>query len=289
MSYSPLLTSVFTQTQILVKMVINESKINTEIQIIHKINVSLEKMHKFSFKKENSGFSMIEMLFAACIMGIIGIVMSSFLKKNEGSNARFKAKSYSQRLNSRVLDFVKRDLKYQTSFQVKNNGLSFEITRRKMYDGVDTSDTYTVTYTTRCADIPSKLKSSLQNYIYTPEKNRNEIYSDSHKCLERLKDSCASNQYPQLFIDYNTNDQRIPAYKPNIFPNLNLPSLQRSLRKRAAGVALCAGTSNDRVEVMVNTIYLAGKVDKRETVRVSSDQMLLSSKNVSGAVLLQRK
>ncbi|SMF12664.1 PulJ/GspJ family protein [Pseudobacteriovorax antillogorgiicola] len=234
----------------------------------------------------NDGLSLVEMLVALGIMGILAVGVARFSSNFEKSKARSTAKTHTKNINKRLLKFVERDMKFQTAFSVQDNGLTLEITRRKTFDQADTDATYVVRYVTRCQQIPNDIRSILRDRVYAVSRLKQAIYSSAHTCFDRLKDICNDSTYPQVFIEFDDTDDRIPVYRPNLFPDFATQTAKRELRKGTAGTAMCSGESGGKIQVMVNSAYLLSAGDSSESVSVLSDQILLTTDNIAGVTLL---
>ena len=232
------------------------------------------------------GFSLVEILVAIGIMGIIAVGVARFTRNFERSQARANARAHSKKINKRLLKFVQRDMKFQTDFTVEDDGLTLSVTRRKTFDQNDTDAVYTVRFVTRCVDIPAAISNPLETKIFNVDSIRDKIFDSENACFEKLVDLCDNNQYPQVFIDYDTTDDRIPAYRPNLVPDFSGNFAQKTLRQGTLGTAICFGEAGNKLQVVANSIFLTGSVNKQEKVGIISDQVLLTTDNIAGVTLL---
>ena len=122
------------------------------------------------------GFSLVEVLIAIGIMGIIAVGVARFTRNFERSQARANARAHAKKINKRLLKFVQRDMKFQTAFAVEDDGLTLSITRRKTFDQNDTDAVYTVRFVSRCVDIPNAISNPLETKIFDVESIRDKVF-----------------------------------------------------------------------------------------------------------------
>lgn len=231
--------------------------------------------------KNSSGFTIVELMISLGILSLIVVGVMQMSSRIEKGKAYNKARDFAKHQNLQIIEYLKRDMKYQTQIAISNNGLSLSITRPKTYDMTKQGDEYTVAYQSQCIDIPDAVDTLLKVY----KASNAEKFSKS-PCLERLRQTCSENTYPQVSIIADTNDTRIPAYKPSKFPDLSKAKAAAQIRQGGVGSALCFDQSNDQIRIIVSSIYLTGPIRDRETFQVETQQVFLSTGNIAGIRLL---
>lgn len=231
------------------------------------------------------GHSVIELVVAVGLMSIIAMGVVNFFSQVESGNAKSSARAEASSTNKALINLLKRDFKFSTSHQITANGKALTITRRQVYNAVNTNATYSVTFRSECANAPGGPTSigKLVKDHYGSEAVT-VFAAVSSKCLHQL--SCPKGKFPRVVIDVNAAGSRIPVYAPRLYPDLSDTSKPFAFKKSAIGTALCVQESGSKIRAILETVYPVGTEAGQNTVAVVNDEILLSKSALSGLEVL---
>jgi prepilin-type N-terminal cleavage/methylation domain-containing protein len=230
-----------------------------------------------------AGYSLIEILVATAILGAIGVGVASFFENFEKSQTKMAARSQSTDQNHRLLEYVKRDFRYQTAYQVISP-TRMRITRRQRYQTNNSDATYQVEFRSECATPPQSVRNILRA-AYSSNNNQNQIQTNSNRCLQELQ--CPNGQYPQVRVIPDTTGPRIPSYQPQMYPSFaQNQNKQDRIRTGSIGTGLCFYESANKIRVVANSVFLGGESSGVESVSFANDEALLSKSNIAGVEII---
>lgn len=231
------------------------------------------------------GFSLIELMMVVGIIGILAIGVPMFSRNFEQGQARSDARSSSNELNHRLVSLIERDFRYQSEYQISNNQLNLQINRRQQYRPNTSDAYYPVAYRTECATPPSGLRDFFRE-VYSAANLQEVINQPENQCLSRL--ACSAGSYPriQIIAPSNTNGGRIPEYSPRLYPDFSSVAQRDGIRRGVVGSAACFIRSGSRIRLITQSVFLTGRLADRETVRVISDEALLSDSSIASFEVL---
>lgn len=206
-------------------------------------------------KRQNSqGFSMVEIMIAMAIMGIVAVFASRFMKSTQEARVQVRARADAQNKTASLAKLVERDLNFRqsnTSLTISGNGTRLSIIRRQAVDlnNLATSDlTYEVQYISECVSRPTRLGTyhGLRSQLNEPR------LQNEGRCLKIL--NCDNTQLPRIRIQI-VGTGRIPPYPSLLYPELQLSG---TLGDRTLGQALCVTAAPDQLRISVDAIHAFG-------------------------------
>jgi prepilin-type N-terminal cleavage/methylation domain-containing protein len=200
------------------------------------------------------GFSLVEIMIAMAIMGILAVFTSRFMKSSQEARVQVNARADAQNRSTALVRLVERDLNFRlsnTSFAVANNGTRLSITRRQAVDlnNLASSDlSYQVEFISECVSRPARLNTyqGIRTQLNDPR------LQNHGRCLKTL--NCDDGQIPRVRIQI-TGTGRIPTYSSLLFPQLNLNG---TIGDRTLGQALCVTAVADQIRISVDAIHAFG-------------------------------
>jgi prepilin-type N-terminal cleavage/methylation domain-containing protein len=206
-------------------------------------------------KRGNSqGFSMVEIMIAMAIMGIVAVFASRFMKSTQEARVQVRARADAQNKNGALAKLVERDLNFRqsnTALTVSANGTRLSIIRRQAVDlnNLASSDlTYEVQYISECVSRPARLATyhGLRSQLNEPR------LQNEGRCLKIL--NCDDTQIPRIRIQI-VGSGRIPPYPSLLYPEL---PLNGTIGDRTLGQALCVTAAPDQLRITVDAIHAFG-------------------------------
>ncbi|MFW7377317.1 MAG: PulJ/GspJ family protein [Oligoflexus sp.] len=234
---------------------------------------------------QSSGYSLIELMVVAGLVGFIAIGIARFTKNFESSQAKSDARAYSHEMSQRLLGFIQRDFRYQTAFQTAPNQLRLVITRPQQYNANDPDATYQVLFQSECASPPAEMQAFI-NDVYNTS-NRTKLLAAENPCLRRL--ACPNGQYPRVRIATNpasAPNDRIPKYQPPRFPDFDNPENRKNVRRSMVGAAVCFFNAGNRIRIVSQSVFLGGQANEEEMLHVTSDEAFVTTSNIAGVELI---
>jgi prepilin-type N-terminal cleavage/methylation domain-containing protein len=203
---------------------------------------------------DSQGFSLVEIMIAMAIMGIVAVFAARFMKGTQEARVQVNARADAQNKTAALAKLVERDLNFRqsnTSFTLSANGTSLSIIRRQAVDlnNLASSDlTYEVQYISECVSRPSRLGTyqGLRSQL-----NEARLQNDG-RCLKIL--NCDNSQIPRVRIQI-VGTGRIPTYPSLLYPEL---PLNGTLGDRTLGQALCVTAAPDQLRISVDAIHAFG-------------------------------
>lgn len=205
--------------------------------------------------QQDAGFTLIEILVAAALLGIIALISSRFMNQAERERLQAKARSATMESNHRLMDLLERDIRFRlsnTAITVATDQRSIEITRRQAIDPNalnEMNDFYRVRYETRCLNKSARL-AKFEPLPVQLASNRLQRFG---ACLKRV--ACGDTQLPAVFISI-VGTGRIPPYPNPRFPS-DLPA-QGPVGTLPLGTALCVVQGADQVRITLDSLHTFG-------------------------------
>lgn len=217
-----------------------------------------------------AGMSMIELLMAVGIAGIIGSAVFGFMDRVQTHSSLSAIRAESNHSIKLYLDLMQRDLVLNTNITSSKNRL--EITRPKIFTSINNADeTYKVTYESICRRAP-------KNYAFlVNDLSKNEVKARS-KCLRSI--NCKRGDYPAMVIRTNPiqGSARVPHYRAAPFPRVGVDS---SSRVQLAGMAVCYETLNQAIKVTFESYFPL----RNSKIGITSQEFNYDTNNKSDANL----
>ncbi|MBC7532614.1 MAG: prepilin-type N-terminal cleavage/methylation domain-containing protein [Oligoflexus sp.] len=204
-----------------------------------------------------SGFSLIEVLVALAITGLLTVLGNRFLVIAEEGRVSDKSRLEADTNKSQLQLMIERDLQYRlsdTSFSVSPDQKTLTLTRLQTLDvnHLDQADTssYEIRYATTCKPTPP----SLDSYPALSVQLNGSRFQNKGDCLRIA--NCPAGQLPGVDLTV-IGGGRIPAYPSKIFPQPD--GIAQSPRNHAVAAAACFMVSAQHIRVMIDSVYIVAK------------------------------
>lgn len=234
-----------------------------------------------------SGQSLIELVVTIGLMAIIGVGLSRFMNDSSTTAARSTSKAEAEKTNKTVLDLLKRDVRYSTSYSLLSGGFGIQIDRRQLYSSASTNSTYRVIYRTECvapSGDPNLIKFIKSHFDSAASYEFSKV---STQCLKNF--NCQSGKFPRVFIEVQGSGSRIPIYTQVTFPDLLNSNKKVTAVSGAIGTALCLNSSGPKIRAVLESVYPTVTSETLNAVKVVNEEILLSQSEFSGLEILPNK
>jgi type II secretory pathway pseudopilin PulG len=237
-----------------------------------------------AFRQQNGGTSLIELILATGIMGLIVLGATTFFKRTQSAEYERRAKSEAVSEMNLYLRAIERDFKLRDIHASKTAAAicpdkcnRFNI-QYPAVAGASSTD-ISIGYETRCAAIPSGMTSKFSDPVSHVRFDFTKSVDDGDLggqgvCF-RLAD-CKGETYPQIQISLTApSGAQLPSYPHMIDSKARFPDLDEraSAAAHVIGAAICAeskiGASSagaDRITIEAAYINAEGRfrIEKRE-------------------------
>ncbi|MCX6128227.1 MAG: hypothetical protein NTX25_04085 [Proteobacteria bacterium] len=230
-------------------------------------------------------YGMIELLIVIGLASLIGLGISQFLVRSSSQSAQFSAKTEASKSNKALLDLIKRDFKFNTSFVLAAGGKSLSMTRRKNYQAGKTNEVYQVRYRSECSNTRGgspQVRKFIEEYYTSGAKSR--FAGIATKCIFSME--CANGKFPRVVIDVSEIGPRIPSYPLRFFPDILVENKEIGLNNSSIGTGLCVQEIGDKLRVVVESVYPIHALESASDLAIVNSEILISKMQASGLEVL---
>ncbi|WP_141736082.1 PulJ/GspJ family protein [Oligoflexus tunisiensis] len=205
---------------------------------------------------DTQGFSLVEVLIATAIIGILLVIGARFFRQADDGRAVGKARENARTVNDQLQKLIERDLRFRdvlVPVVVSADQKVLTLTRRQALDMSDLTsadETYTIRFATVCRPVPAELS----GYADLSAQLTGPGFTNAGDCLKAVK--CAAGELPRVEITVPTTG-RIPPYPQKVFPSPAL--ISKSFRNHAVASAACFVEADDQIRITVDSVYPISK------------------------------
>ena len=233
-------------------------------------------------KNNNSGFSLVEMVFAGAITAIVSAGAYRFLGNTQYKAQMIETKREARSAIDHLARFITRDFKLAVFGQgdtviLEDGGKRMTIQR---YKSEGANGVFNVTFDNFCATFPDDIGELVDEEFQSDHNST--IYSQSNSCLRSNR--CPNRQYPVVRITTDVEGTGVPVYKPSQTPKLF--ASDKELLKGIYSLSFCVRESGDNYAVTFEGVNLQGKSLKSSKPKFIKKTIHLKPYNNHGVRLL---
>lgn len=213
------------------------------------------------------GFTLIEMMIGLLIGSVVLYALHSFMQNLQSRQAMSLNRDAAMKSNRLLFELIKRDMTYQKTHAVSDEGHALGIRRKKLFVVGAPETTYDVRYRSSCRQIPNNPPEvrELLKRVYAGH-NQKVFAETTLGCISSL--ACSQGTFPQIEIFLSEKGNGVPPYAKTLFPFVS-----EKINRESLGTALCIETVGDKLRIRAESVFLLDS--KEASVRVMSGEIVL--------------
>lgn len=217
--------------------------------------------------QKNSGFSLVELLIATFITGIVVMGAYNFLERTQRSSVKLKAKQEAKTSIDLYSKFMLRDLKNAAYGEgdvmtLEDDGRRLDIKRYKTEEIAGELGTLTVSFQNQCVELPEEIR---EPYIKIRARSESTIFAADNVCLNANR--CPEGQYESVSVSTDSVGTGVPVYHPSQLPKFK-DGMTINFFEEVLGASFCVKRNSDMYTVAIEGIYATGSKLSNAKARV---------------------